>query len=76
MNHGKIPTPLSAMATIGSLLFLLSGCQSLPAFSHGFHKQRKTPEASVEHPVVECICLWEPGEGTGLDGLPCRGFAG
>lgn len=28
------------------------------------------------HPVTEVMCLWEPAEGTGLDGLPTRGFAG
>jgi hypothetical protein len=25
---------------------------------------------------VEVVCLWEPAEGTGLDHLPARGFAG
>lgn len=28
------------------------------------------------HPVSEVMCLWEAAEGTGLDGLPTRGFAG
>jgi hypothetical protein len=34
------------------------------------------PTPSDEHPVYENICLWEPGEGTGMDGLPARGFLG
>lgn len=32
--------------------------------------------ASPRMPVGEIICLWEPAEGLGLDGLPTRGFAG
>jgi hypothetical protein len=30
----------------------------------------------ARHPVTEVMCLWEAAEGTGLDGLPTRGFAG
>lgn len=33
-------------------------------------------KADKDHPVVEAICLWQAGEGQGLDGLPTRGFAG
>ena len=58
----------------GMLLLLIgigSGCQLLNGA-----KLASLPEASVVHPVVEIICVWQPGEGTGMDGLPCRGFAG
>jgi len=59
----------------GGLLLLLlwtsSGCQLL-----NNAKLASLPEATIEHPVVEIICVWQPGEGTGTDGLPCRGFAG
>lgn len=66
----------SLILLTGLLLFADSGCTSLPAFSKLVTKKKTSPVASAEHPVVECICLWEAGEGTGLDGLPCRGFAG
>lgn len=36
----------------------------------------KVYEADARHPVTEVMCLWEAAEGTGLDGLPTRGFAG
>jgi len=36
----------------------------------------KTFVADARHPVTEVMCLWEAAEGTGLDGLPTRGFAG
>lgn len=62
-------------ASIAALLILVSsGCQHVPLF----HRDplKKIPSASAEHPVVEVLCLWQAAEGTGLDGLPCRGFAG
>ncbi len=34
------------------------------------------PVATRENPAVRMACLWQPGEGTGLDGKPTRGFAG
>lgn len=58
----------------GMLLFLATtsmGCQLMNGV-----KFATLPEADAEHPVVEIICVWQPGEGTGMDGLPCRGFAG
>ncbi len=66
------------IATTGCLwvlLFLLApGCQQMIAWKKV--KMEMLPIASAENPVHEVICLWEPGEGTGLDGLPCRGFVG
>jgi len=56
------------------LLMLTTGCQS--AFLIPHDKWHKVPTPSDEHPVYEIICLWEPGEGTGMDGLPARGFLG
>jgi hypothetical protein len=62
---------------LGCLVALLlavsaSGCQHLMFWDN----LARLPSASEKHPVVEVICLWEQAEGTGLDGLPCRGFAG
>ncbi|WP_437228244.1 hypothetical protein SH661x_000799 [Planctomicrobium sp. SH661] len=53
------------------LLMASSGCQM-------WHQAKLStaPMATAEHPVVEIICVWQPGEGTGMDGLPTRGFAG
>lgn len=52
----------------------LPGCQSLNMGLLGFGPDY--PEATPRNPVHEIVCLWEPGEGIGLDGLPTRGFAG
>jgi hypothetical protein len=49
------------------------GC-GLPAAWHA--KADKLPQATPEDPAVEMICIWEPAEGIGPDGLPTRGFAG
>jgi hypothetical protein len=50
---------------------LASGCQSLDlAFGPRIHK------ATASDPVMEVFCLWDDGEGRGLDGLPARGFGG
>ena len=51
---------------------MLSGCSS-PWFSK---KQPDVIVADEKNPVVRAICLWQPAEGPGLDGLPGRGFAG
>lgn len=56
---------LLTLATTGAGCQLLSGA-----------KLAAIPTADAEHPVVEIICVWQPGEGTGMDGLPARGFAG
>lgn len=58
----------------GVLLYLMMSCMGCQLMNG--MKLASFPEASVEHPVVEIICVWQPGEGTGMDGLPCRGFAG
>lgn len=55
-------------------LNILSGCQSLDMGAMGLG--RGIPEAKPRDPVREIVCLWEPAEGTGLDGQPARGFAG
>lgn len=55
-------------------LCLLAGCQSLDLKRPGVAP--RLPQASEKNPVVEVLCLWEPAEGTGLDKLPARGFAG
>ncbi|WP_437190910.1 hypothetical protein [Planctomicrobium sp. SH527] len=55
-------------------VMMASGCQQMLKLKPGMG--RSSPEASAEHPVFEAICLWEQGEGNGLDGLPTRGFVG
>lgn len=61
-------------AALVCLALLASGCVELTALS--FARRLKTLEAGPKTPVVEVLCLWEPAEGLGLDGLPTRGFAG
>jgi hypothetical protein len=34
------------------------------------------PKATAKNPAVKIVCIWEPAEGQGVDGLPTRGFAG
>lgn len=70
MNHVHIRT-LGFLCTL--LAVLASGCHQFDLFRR---ESAKLPEATAEHPVVEALCLWEAADGTGLDGLPCRGFAG
>ncbi len=69
----SLPAVLRHGLMIGGLC-LLAGCQSLdlnlPPLGH------RLPQATEKDPVVEVLCLWEPAEGTGLDKLPARGFAG
>ncbi|MGE0375526.1 MAG: hypothetical protein AB7I48_24575 [Planctomycetaceae bacterium] len=50
------------------------GCSTLPVGS--LLKRSKFVEAGPKNPVLDVICIWEPAEGQGLDGLPSRGFAG
>jgi len=52
------------------MLLAASGCATLQL------PYDKVPEASKKNPVVQVTCLWEPSEGRGPDGAPCRGFAG
>ncbi|SFI45642.1 hypothetical protein [Planctomicrobium piriforme] len=64
----------SLRTSLLAMLLLATGCSHMLLFQRDSFK--KLPKASVEHPVFELICLWEAGEGTGLDGLPSRGFVG
>jgi hypothetical protein len=50
------------------------GCSSLEMTS--WFDRPQINEAGPGNPVVDIICIWQPGEGRGLDGLPARGFAG
>lgn len=55
-----------------SLIVLTSGCTALNV-SRMFKKETVADE---RHPVVDIMCLWEAAEGTGLNGMPSRGFRG
>jgi hypothetical protein len=70
MNQSRCRQFVFGMAMVFPAL--MSGCQHLMFWD----KMARLPTASEKHPVMEVICLWEQAEGTGLDGLPCRGFAG
>ena len=60
---------LTALATVAS-----GGCSSLGPLA--VWKANRIREATDADPVVEVLCLWQPAEGRGLNGLPTRGFAG
>lgn len=71
-----VPSTSAAMTRtvtgILSLIVLTSGCTALNV------SRMFKPEivADERHPVIDVMCLWEAAEGTGLDGMPCRGFRG
>ena len=64
--HGR----LGAMS-LAVVCLQLVGCATLQ-----FPWDDSVPHASARNPVVQIVCLWEPGEGKGPDGKSCRGFAG
>jgi hypothetical protein len=49
------------------------GCASTGFLSFS---NKDKPVAGPKNPVVQALCLWQPAEGTGIDGKTCRGFAG
>ena len=61
------------MIGVASLLIQASGCAALTWFQH---ETANLVLADAQHPVERIVCIWQPAEGHGLDGLPCRGFAG
>ncbi len=58
---------------LGFGLLAFSGC-SAPGILKS--KKVKIPKADASNPAVRVLCIWEPSEGRGVDGLPTRGFAG
>lgn len=73
------------MKRIQALCFLLTlttfcGCASTSLFEMS-KSALKAPVSlftgrTAHPPVSKILCLWEPAEGQGVDGLPSRGFAG
>ncbi|HUG89967.1 MAG TPA: hypothetical protein VML55_03980 [Planctomycetaceae bacterium] len=63
--------------TVGMALAvpLLAGCSGGRLFMWPWQKGQ-IPTASPKNPVHRIVCMWEPSEGRGPDGLPARGFAG
>lgn len=64
-----MPHRAPELLCIGILALAISGCQTLGLDLIG-------DDAKPVRNVREIVCLWEPAEGIGLDGLPTRGFAG
>ena len=54
------------------VLSALSGCSALDLDLELPFAASRDAQAQI----VDIVCLWEPAEGVGLDGLPTRGFAG
>ncbi|MBL8818029.1 MAG: hypothetical protein JNL58_18530 [Planctomyces sp.] len=54
----------------------LSGCVSTPTSTLLKDPGRLVGRPRTEKNVVKVLCLWEPSQGTGVDGKPSRGFAG
>ncbi len=77
---------LSALLTSGIVLAvaMLSGCQStglstlkraVPSSAVSFFGGEEVRWADNENPVVRCVCLWQPADGS-WEGRPTRGFGG
>ena len=66
------PAACSALSTVAICLSLV-GCAGTGLLNW---QGSQMPQADETHPVRRIVCIWEPAEGTGLDGLPTRGFAG
>ena len=64
---------------------MLSGCQSMTlpkvtsvlpsSVTSLFGADKKVNWADKDNPVVRCVCLWQPADGT-WEGSPTRGFGG
>jgi hypothetical protein len=65
----------SAQFVLGCLFLTLSSCSSLDILRPTWTRNDFTI-ADEKNPAVKMLCAWEPVEGTGLDGIPTRGFAG
>jgi hypothetical protein len=65
----RAATPLAAAL----LVAVVPGCAS-PLRTGWFGPE--LPAADARNPVSRIVCIWEPSEGQGVDGLPTRGFAG
>ncbi|MBX3449571.1 MAG: hypothetical protein KF777_08440 [Planctomycetaceae bacterium] len=61
---------------VGLLAMGLAGCAGLDLSRMSLAKKPEYRTVDARHPVVEVMCLWEPGEGRDTQGLPTRGFAG
>lgn len=59
---------------IGCTLLFLSGCAG-PTF-HWLRGENKDDVPTHHGPIAEIISIWQPAEGTGLNNVPARGFAG
>ena len=66
-----------SLSFVLSLVWLATaaGCTTTTLFSTFAHKNH-FPKATANNPVVRCLCLWEPAEGTGVDDKPARGVSG
>jgi hypothetical protein len=69
-NHS---TSLLRTLALVALLLPLAGCAGKNLINW---KKDSFPQADERNPVRKMVCIWEPVEGQGLDGLPTRGFAG
>lgn len=62
----------STTLTVAALAFAMIGCSSLSLTKF----PKATPKATAKDPAVRCLCMWQEGEGQGIDGRTTRGFAG
>lgn len=64
---------MSRVVAAGVLAITLSGCATLDMPNWDRHDFNR---ATDKVPAAEIVCVWKPAEGTGMDNLPTRGFAG
>ncbi len=63
----------SRFLLLGIILLAQLGCAGKNLLNWN---RNAVPEADARNPVRKIVCIWEPVQGQGLDGLPTRGFAG
>lgn len=76
MLAARISTRMAAAGILGLGLILaaIAGCSHLPLKSGDTVQTPGKPGDGP--PPNEIICLWQPAQGSGLNGLPTRGVAG
>jgi len=69
----QVAPQIGNVLLVACALLTLEGCASTNFINW---KKNTVLTASLKNPAVDIVCVWQAAEGTGLDGVPTRGFAG
>ncbi|QDT63633.1 hypothetical protein [Calycomorphotria hydatis] len=73
VRHSRLQS-LIAVGILFLTVITASGCAEFEFLR--LSKQELPGEATAKTPAAECLCIWQPAEGKGVNGVPTRGFAG